>query len=148
MIGNRNPDYRNPWFCSEFCMVLFDFCVSCVKSLAFGLLQFALGPWPFAIAIGNLQLASGPWPPGIGQWKFAPEPWHFMIGTRNPYYRSLGFSEVGMFLIDVGPSCVKFLAPDPLQFALCPWHLAIAPVKFAICTWLLALGPWHLQLAI
>ena len=116
MIGNRNPDYRNPWFCFEFCMVLLDFCVSCVKSLAFGLLQFALGSWPFAIAIGNLQLASGPWPPGIGQWKFAPEPWHFMIGTRNPYYRSLGFSEVGMFLIDVGPSCVKFDI-DPLQFA-------------------------------
>ena len=91
MIGNRNPDYRNPWFCSKFCMVLLDFCVSCVKSLAFGLLQFALGSWPFAIAIGNLQFASGPWPPGIGQWKFAPEPSQFMIGTRNPHYRSLGF---------------------------------------------------------
>ena len=119
-----------------------SFCVSCVKSPAPGPLQFALGPWPCAIAIGNLQLASGPLPPGIGQWKFAPEPWQFMIGTRNPYYRGIGFSEVGMFLIDVGPSCVKFLAPDPLKFAICPWHLAIAPVnlQFALGYWPLAPG--------
>ena len=103
MIGNRNPDYRNPWFCFEFCMVLHDFCVSCVKSLAPGPLQFAYGNSQFPIAIRNLQLASGPWPPGIGHWKFAPEQLQFIIGTRNPYYRSLGFSEVGMFLIDVGP---------------------------------------------
>ena len=66
-----------------------------------------------------------------------------MIGTRNPYYRSLGFSEVGMFLIDVGPSCVKFLALGPLQFAICPWHLAIAH-----CNWHLAIGPWPLAFAI
>ena len=85
MIGNRNPDYQNPWFCSEFDMVLHDFLsIFCEIPC----------PWPLAIC---------PWHPGIGQWKFAPEPWQVMIGTRNPYYRSLGFSEVGMFLIDVGP---------------------------------------------
>ena len=98
MIGNRNPDYQNPWFCSEFGMVLHDFLY---------ILSEIPCPWPLAIC---------PWHPGIGQWKFAPEPWQVMIGTRNPYYRSLGFSEVGMFLIDVGPSCVKFDI-DPLQFA-------------------------------
>ena len=85
-------------FCSEFDMVLHDFLsIFCEIPC----------PWPLAIC---------PWHPGIGQWKFAPEPWQVMIGTRNPYYRSLGFSEVGMFLIDVGPSCVKFDI-DPLQFA-------------------------------
>ena len=53
------------------------------------------------------------------------------------------FSKVGMFLIGVGPSCVKFLALGPLQFAICPWHLAIAH-----CNWHLAIGPWPLAFAI
>ena len=115
MIGNRNPDYQNPWFCFEFDMVLHDFlCIFCEIPC----------PWPLAIC---------PWHPGIGQWKFAPEPWQFMIGTRNPYYRSLGFSEVGMFFIDVGPSCVKFDI-DPLQFAKGDgyfWHRNLGFLIFA-----------------
>ena len=56
---------------------------------------------------------------------------------------ALVFSKVGMFLIGVGPSCVKFLAIGLLQFAICPWHLAIAH-----CNLHLAIGPWPLAFAI
>ena len=81
---------------------------------------WALGTWQLHIGIWSWHLA-----PVIGTSKFITEPWHFMIGNRNPDYPNPCFcSEFDMVLHDF----LRILCEIP-----CPWPLAICPWPLAIC---------------